>query len=223
MKDIEYKYLVYRVYSRKERPYASSADRLVLYGWTASKNVINAFFEQRTKKKYKVKKTTDDEILEVLKEDLDPDKMIDFIDLRCAATGENVKFFMTKTELIDTEKMIQHYFQDMCRLVEKDHGKKKLLELYINLDDYYLDAIQYLGFKPPEMDDLFDSVEYLDSPSSYLDIDGLIDGAYESVYDVPREFDYHQGIIPGLSMMENVNNKILYSVESFVKVLRDEM
>lgn len=223
MKDDNIKYLVYRAYSRKERPYISSNDRLVLYGWTANKDVLNAFFEQRTKKKYKVKKTNDDEIMEVMKDELDADMMIDFIDLKSASTGETIKFFMTKAELIDTEKNIQHIFQDLSRLVDRDNGKMKLLELYVNLDDYYLDALRYIGFNPPELSDLFDSVEYLDSPSGFMDIDGLIDGAYESACDVPHEFEYHQGIIPSIPYMENVSNKILYSVESFIRVLRDDM
>lgn len=219
----KYKYLVYRAYSRKERPYVSSNDRLVLYGWTANKNVLDAFFEQRDKKKYRVKKTTDEEIKEVLNTEMSPDMMIDFIDLKSASTGEIVKFFMTQMELISTEKNIQHYFQDLSRLVDRDNGKKKLLELYLNLDEYYIDALQYLGFNPPELSDLFDSVDYLDSPSGFMDIDGLIDGAYESICDVPHEYEYHQGIIPSIPMMENVNNKILYSVESFIRVLRDDM
>ena len=98
-----------------------------------------------------------------------------------------------------------------------------LLELYINLDDYYLDALQYLGFKPPEMDILFDSAEYRESTDAIYSIDALIDSAYDALFDVPHEVYVHEGKIPGLSVLESVDTKILYSLESFMKVMKEDM
>lgn len=222
MKD-EYIYLVYRAYSEEERPHSNEKDRIVFYGWTSKKKILKAFFDQRNRKKYKVRKIIPQEVYLVLGNEPDPLYLIDFIDLKSAKTGEDVVLFMTKEELKEVEIKIQRYFSDLSRLVERDDGKMHLLELYINLDDYYLDALQYLGFKPPEMDMLFDSVEYRESSDSMFEIEQLIDSAYEDAYEVPYEVVYHQGVIPGLTTLPSVNNKILYSIESFIKVMREDM
>ena len=222
MKD-EYIYVAYRAYSEEEKPTISERDRLVLYGWTTKKKILKAFFDQRDRKKYKVRKIISQEVYLVLGNDPDPLYMIDFIEIKSAKTGENIILFMTKEELRQTEIKIQQYFHDLSRLIERDDGKMNLLELYVNLDSYYLDPLQYLGFTPPEMDMLFDSVEYRESDDSMYEIEQLIDAAYEDAYEVPHETYVRPGIIPGLTTLPAVSNKILYSAESFIKILRDDM
>ena len=223
MKDEKYSYLVYRVYSEKERPRIPLNDRIVLYGWSSSKSIIKAFFEQRSKKKYKVKKVLEEDAYMHMGAELDPMYCIDYIDLKTSSTDETITLFMTKNELKEAQVAIHNYFSDLCRLVERDNGKMHLLELYINIDDYYLDPLQYIGFKPPELDILFDSVEYRESDDPAYDIEGLINSAYDSAYDVPHETVYHDGLIPGFSTLPSISDKILYSAESFIKVLKNDM
>lgn len=227
MKDEKYTYLIYRAYSEKERPGSSPRDRIVFYGWTSGKSVVKAFFEQRDKKKYKVRKILEEdmdrEVKGYIDGELDFQYLIDFIKLKSSSTGEDVQLFMTGNELKQAEIKIQEYFRDLAGLVERDNGKTRLLELYINLDDYYLDPLQYIGFNPPEMDALFDSVEYRESDDYAYSIEGLIESRYESAYDVPSETYVHTGLIPGFSAMPAVSNKILYSIESFIKVMKEDL
>ena len=229
MKDKDYVYLIYRVYSEKERPYVSLSDRTVFYGWAPTKSIVKAFMTQRTRSKYKVTIATYDEISHTWLASsmydgaMDPELMIDYVNLKSAETNEDVKLFMTSKELREAEHNIQHYFKDLCSLADYSDNAMKLLELYINLDDYYLDALQYLGFKPPEMDILFDSAEYRESTDAIYSIDALIDSAYDALFDVPHEVYVHEGKIPGLSVLESVDTKILYSLESFMKVMKEDM
>ena len=229
MKDKDCVYLVYRVYSEKERPYVSLSDRTVFYGWASNKSVVKAFMAQRSHSKYKVTIASFDEINEswlsgsMYDGVMDPELMIDYVELKSAETLEDVKLFMTKKELKETEKGIQHYFKELPSLADYSDNPMALLELYINLDDYYLDALQYLGFKPPEMDILFDSAEYRESTDAIYSIDALIDSAYDALFDVPHEVYVHEGKIPGLSVLESVDTKILYSLESFMKVMKEDM
>lgn len=219
----DYRYLVYRAYSDKERPGIPENERIVLYGWSSSKAVVKAFIGQRDPKKYKVRKATYDEIISNLKMDLDPEMIIDFVNLESSTTGETIKLFMTYRELKDTEKAVQRYFNDLASLSDRGTSEMTLLELYMNIEEPYISALQFIGFKPPEMDILFDSVEYRESGDYLYTIDGLIESAYDNIYEVPHETLYHNGNIPGLEMLESVNSRILYSVESFMKVMKEDM
>ena len=113
----DYIYLVYRAYSEEERPHSTDKDRLVLYGWTTRKKILKAFFDQRNRKKYKVRKIIPQEAYLVLGNDPDPLYLIDFIDLKSAKTGEDVVLFMTREELKEVEIKIQRYFSDLSRLM----------------------------------------------------------------------------------------------------------
>lgn len=215
------KYLVYRVYSKKERP--DMIDRSRFYGWTNSKNTLKAFIMQRNKKKYKVVKLDDDEIAETFSEEIDDvDAMIDFIKLRSAKTHEEVPLFMTLNEMRETEKKIQRMFLDKASF-ENINGNGNYLELFMNLDPYYADALYFIGFRPREVDIMFPSADYHDDYSSIESIEEKIDNAYDSLYGFPEESLKKQTSIVGLSVIEDIANKIYYSIESFVKVLKDDM
>lgn len=221
MKD-ETKYLIYRSYSEEERPSSHKKDRMVYYGWTSSKSVIKAFFEQRDKKKYKFYKISMGET-RIPDDLLEYSRLIDFVKLKSAATNEEFPLFMTSYEMKQAEHQIQEYFNDLCRLVERDDGRSRLLELYINIDEYYLDPLQYIGFNPPEMEALFDSVEYRECDDSCYDIDALIESRCNAAYDAPYEVVTHTGLIPGFSSTMPVSKQILYSLENFIKVLREDL
>ncbi len=213
-------YLVYRVYSKKERPEHEAREHF--YGWTNNKNVIKAFFQQRDKNKYQVYKTDLEEIGEKFADNnLESNSFIDYLPLKFASTGEEIKFFMTTDEMQEAEVGIQRYFREKCELVTIDRGKTRLLNLFMNLDDYYADALEYIGFIPPEVNELFPTANPLED--NIEDIEDMLSDGYDTYYGAPVERTEHLTKAPGLCMLDKVYMKILYSVESFVKVLRKEL
>lgn len=214
-------YLVYRVYSKKERPDYNN-NRITFYGWTNNKNVIKAFFQQRDKSKYRVYKTCMEELAERFSENnLESNNFIDYLPLRFVSTGEKINFFMTVDEMQEAEIKIQRYFREKCELVTIDRGNTILLNLFMNLDNYYADALEYIGFIPPEMNDLFPTANPLED--NIEDIEDLISDGYDTYYGAPVERLDHLSTAPGISMMDKVYTKILYSVESFVKILKEDL
>lgn len=216
------KYLVYRVYTKEERP--DREDRNVLYGWSTNKSIIKAFQKQRSKDKYRVIKMSRDDIVRTFSEEIDDtDAMIDFIKLKSAKTHEVIYLFMTLNEMRETEKKIQKMFLDQASL-ERIPGNGNYLELFMNLDDYYADALFFIGYRPREVDILFPSADPRDDYASVDRIEQQIDQAYDGLYGFPQEeLRRSTDSVVGLSIIEDVANKICYSVESFIKVMREDM
>ncbi len=220
MKD--YKYLVFRVYTEKERPAASSSERIVFYGWTRNKSVLKAFLEQRTKGKYKFKKLYDEDIAYYYSEDItDESTMIDILELHFSKTGETAKMFMTAKEMKEGEKAIQRMFREQASTFKcsEDGSKWVYLNMFVNLIDYYAEALDFLGYRPPELNNLEDTLV----ASEEDEVEEMIEMAYNGVFDHPEEV-YEPDYKPkGLSAIGDVAHKILYSVESFVKALREDL
>lgn len=216
------KYLVYRTYTKKERPGLS--DRSRFYGWSSNKSVVKAFLEQRNPKKYTVIKMSKDRIAETFSEEIDDvDAMIDMLKLKSVSTGEEIPLFMTLNEMRETEKKIQRMFDDTASL-ERIDGTGNYLQMFLNFDEYYADALFLIGCRPREIDIMFPSADYHDDYSSIMKVEEEIDNAYDRIYTSPSEtYTSHYNKILGLSTLEDVCNKIYYSIESFVKVLKDDM
>lgn len=210
-------FMVFRVYSSKER--ADPNERNVYYGWSHAKSVVLAFLKQRSKKKYQVQKMNRGTIERIYGEEPDDDTAINFVPVKSATTGETVNLFMTKVELLEAEKKIQRLFAQATSLDSAGEDIMEVLELFVNLDPYYGAALYYLGFRPRELDDLFPSADYHDDYGGSLGIEETI----ESVYQSPGELC--PGITPAgqSSVVDDISKKIIYSLESFVKVLRDDM
>lgn len=214
-------YLIYRVYSKKERPDHNRANMKWFYGWTNNKSVLKAFFNQRNKSKYQVVKINLEEIGEIFSENgMDPDLYIDYVPLRFASSHEEIHFFTTINELKETEVRIQRYFREKCELVTRDKGRCRLLNILINIDEYYGDALEYIGFIPPEINDLFPSPNLGDNIE---DIEDLIEDGYNSYLGSPGEKPDHMKNVPGSMFMDKIYTKILYSVESFIKILKEDL
>lgn len=219
-------YLVYRIYSKKERK--DPEERAIFFGWTKSKNIKNAFMMQRSPKKYKVLKCDNDELMDIYERadtdfDLDEHNMISIIKLKSATTGEDVPFFSTADELHEAEINIQRLKEDLCSMETMPGNKKDVrvyLEMIMNLDPYYADALQYIGYKPKEMNILFDSASGFDDLD---DIEMQIHEAYDGYCESPKEnYDEIPGL-PGLSVLDDVSTRIIYSLENFIRVLREEL
>ena len=211
-------YVVIRKYSNKERPDEFDPEgRYSLYGWTKSKKVLDAFFSQRSRRKYKVKEYSQEELEAKFGEsDLYPECMIEYKIIPSAANGNKVPFFTTKMEFSDAQKKILNTFKEKSKLVDKDNGRMILLELYTNLDRYYKSALEYIGFVPPELDAIYDSIEDNDIQKA----EDIIDYQYEIS---PYEIYNHSTGIPCLDELPKDWQKVVFSLEAFIKVLREDM
>lgn len=222
MKD--YKYLIYRIYDKKERP--NERDRSVFYGWTTDKNVILAFLQQRNPDKYKVFKRSNEYISKMYSEDItDYSSMVNFIKIRSVNIQDDVLLFITANELQECEKRIQRIFYDQSSLstIKGNISCLEYVTMITNLDLYYFDALQLIGYRPHEIDDLYPSADYHDDFSSIEKINEQIDSAYDGSIASPEETFSRDYDIPGLSTLTELYCEIIYSLESFVKVLRDDM
>ena len=213
MSDLRY-YMIYRVYDESSRNH--------LYGWCTQKILVKALLSQRDKSKYKVVKMYDDEIADMYSENgLDTDLMIDQVKLRSSLSGDDVMFFTTKSELMEAEKGILRYLRDLPRLVERDKGNLDLLELFHNMKDYYKDALDLLGFRPPELETLFDRDDYVSCDNSIESMCKSIDDTYRfAYYEVKQMIDHPIGLP---SIDTELYTQVIYSLEAFVKILREDL
>lgn len=215
------KYLVYRIYTKEERP--DIEERSVLYGWSKSKSIVKAFNKQRNPSKYRIIKMSDNDIIRMYSETLeDQDNMIDFIKVRSAKTHEELYLFMTRNEMRETEKNIQKMFMSQASFDDvKD--LKIYISMLLNFQNYYGDALYFIGYRPAEVDILFESADWHDSYCNIDKVEEEIDNAYDGICEIPQEVYGKVDGILGLSVIEDVANKIYYSVESFIKVMKDDM
>ena len=230
--DNEKKYMVFRVYSEKERPGVSCNDRILFYGWTASKIVMKAFMKQRSKEKYMVKRLHDDE-LPLIRISPDIENMIDFIQLPSKTAGEKVNIFMTKKEMCDVERAISKFVRTSFTLTDIDApGTKasgmqyeRVLEMFINLKDKYQEALEYFAIWPYELNSLYDNVEYREGDDSRYDVDYMIETSYNEEYDVPHETYTHVTVAPGHKAVSawKLTERLFYSAEAFIMIMRDDM
>lgn len=236
-------YLIYRTYSSKERK--DPDQRTVFYGWTGLKSVRDAFLMQRNSDKYKAIKCYKKDIadthalylydsawtrgedafgdrLHFMDEYVDYNNMIDVIKLISSTTGEEVMFFTTSDELHEGEIRIQRLKEELCSM-ETMEGKKDVkvyLEMILNLDPYYGDALRYIGYRPKELDILFDS------STGFGELDEIemqIHEAYDAAVEYPREWINEIPELPGLSILDDVSSKVIYSLENFIKVLKEDL
>lgn len=215
------KYVVYRVFTKKERP--NPKERYCYYGWSISKAVIKAFMQQRDSKKYDVIKVDTDNV-ECITEDIDDDNyMIDYIKLRSAKSDEEISLFLTRNELRECEMYIQSMFIEESSL-SNINGTGNYIEMILQLDNYYADALFMIGYRPKEIDILFPSADYHDDYSSIESLEEAIDNAYDDSCRFAEEKIKHMPMnIPGLYASIDIANKLYYSVESFIKALRDNL
>ena len=169
-------YIVYRIYSKAEKQEHGMSS--IIYGWSLSKSIIKAFLSQRDDKKYKVIKIYGD-LDEIQIDDcyLDNSNMIDFIKLKSSKSGEEVYLFMTANEMQEAEIKIQRYFRDLCT-VSDIRGKADYVQMFMAIDNYYASALDFIGYRPPEISAMFPSADYRDDPGEIMGIEELIEEIY---------------------------------------------
>ena len=152
---------------------------------------------------------------------LDEHNMINFIRLKSVNNDGDFDIFMTASEMQEAEIKIQRYFRDICS-ISLIPGNDDYLSIIINLDNYYADALNFIGYRPPEISAMYPSADYRDDPGEIIGIEELIDEAYSGSIISPSEDYIHPTTLPGLSVLTDIASRTYYSVESFIKVLRDD-
>lgn len=216
-------YLVFRNYSYKERPHSTPDNRLEFYGWSQDKKVIKAFMIQRSKDKYKVVKKYKEMFPEAMLESwVDIETMIDFIMLPSVTTGNEVPLFMTKQEMSEVEIKLRKYFKELPKLVEMANGEITLLRMYTNLKDKYHDVLNIIGYQPNELKTLYDDSMSDEYSESYIK-DLYSEYVTELGCEDCRKIGHDE--IPGRdwAIENDISYKIIYSVESFVKIMKDDL
>jgi hypothetical protein len=196
------------VYSADERNYSLHNSRL--YGWTHNKSILKAFLRQRDQNKYSTEKHSEDEISEMFSENrLFSENMIDYINVRSAASGEEFMLFTTLQELNECEHRIRRYFEDLSSFTYlKTKGEKipYYVNMVLSLREDYLDALSAIGYNPKEINILYDDAES------------------EYDYRMDNAFDMDSGHIVW-NPLDDIKHstRFIYSLESFIKVLKDDL
>lgn len=211
-------YLIYRAYTREERP--DKSDRYVFYGWTRNKKMILAFLKQRSPKKYKISRIDKMDIEKAYGEMPSEDLILDFVELTSAKTNEKVYLITTKLEMQEAEKKISRLCREMSSISSfAPDCTMEVLELFLNLKDYYKEALYFIGFRPPEVDSLFDSADSRDNYSSTEALEESIEEEYGMPFDLG--ISVMTPITPFIT--EDYSKQVIYSFENFIKVLREDM
>lgn len=210
-------YVVYRVYSSDERP--DPSDRSRFYGWSTSKSVVKALLEQRSSKKYKYREI-DERDRHYFPEIDDRLYMIDFAKLKSAKTREDIIFFTTLSEMKEAEIKIQERFHELSSMDNMDAVKA-----FMHIDRYYLDALEFIGFRPKQIDAIYDTSDPMDNYNTFELVSSEIEDAYDGAAMAPSEDDDFVGCMnpPGLMTISQIADKVLYSMENFVTALLEDL
>lgn len=222
-------YLIHRVFTKDEmrdRPLDNSNN--YFYGWCDDKKILNAFRSQRNKKKYAYFKSTLDEIgKKYSHNDLPLDKKLDLAPLVSVETGEKIHLIMTAREVIETKIRIKRMIKSISSISNICFTKKnKEVDYYVEmlcaLQDKYFDALHYIGFRPIELESKYDSVDENDIHISEIEMDEEWEGtSWASPHEIHSRMS-HLGL-PRKSVVDDVVEEIFLSVESFVRILREEL
>ena len=198
--------------------------KLAPYGWSFDLNIIKAFLNQRVES-YNWIKSSKDEIEKVFNCNSNlNERMINVLKLKSTTYNKNYLLFMTLDELHNCEKLIQRLFVNGCSL--NQHGNIhpdnliKYVIMITNLKDEYYRALYNIGYRPTEvlaiynqnydeLDDIYDQID-----CSYNECSWLSCKEYNSIL---------QYGIPSIHNLNDLYSKVIYSLESFVKVLINEL
>lgn len=208
-------YAVFRIYSRKERE--DPNERSIFYGWSSSKNVVNVFLQQRDPKKYQSVKMDPEEVY-CINDLMEPDTMIDFVKLRTAENHEEIHFYTTLREMQEAEVSIQERFHELCSIPDE-----YTLKMFLHLDPYYLKALELLGFRPKEVDAIYDTSDDRDNYNTLALAKDEIEEAYNGFAAYPPDDHERYQYPPGQMMLSNIGDKLIYSMENFVSALREDL
>ena len=96
------------------------------------------------------------------------------------------------------------------------------IEAILNLRDEYAKVLELIGFQPKELSYIFDSVNERDDPYSIEGISDRICESYEFHAAYPEDNEFKHKVI-GAQAMTSLARQIIYSIQSAVAVLRDDL
>ena len=222
-----FKYVVFRVMQPDEEEFELGP---IYYGWSHSKKIVKAFIKQRGKNKYVYKEMTDEDIecanfSGYSKQD---DSMIKLLMLPSKLDGKKYPLFITDQESKQVEVGIHMYFRDLSSFENYKSNRHELIILYCNLKDEAKQVLEDIGFVPKELDDH----GYFESESIFTclenEIECLLDDAYSrNDYDMidlpfnesPEDVKYTP---KGQLFLNSIHSHICYSLEAYIKILKDE-
>lgn len=197
----------------------------VPYGWTFSKSILYIFLKQRNKKYNFIQVSKDELELTFNADGTTSQRMVNFVRLKSVLTGTDFNLYLTSLELKNTEVLIQRLIRDQAALTLNFKDGDKLIKatwMILNLKDRFSSALFLLGYRPKEITGLFPENEF----GSVDGIEEIIESAYEEVWLPPSMYNSifnNKSKIPSLNILPDLYSKIIYSLESFIKVLRDEL
>ena len=210
--------LIYRIHDPSIKRYKEQ--NMEYYGWTQSKIVAKAFLNQRTKGKYISSKFSIEDIEDITKT-LSDDKEIDFIKITSSKSKKETTIFLTSAELMEIEMRIQKLFVDACSIVNLTRDGETIYnycEAIMNFKKKYADALEIIGYQPTEIAELLDGdYSYGEEFQSFSD---EMKRAYQYKDDY-EEYRDSRNRLPGSILYMDVCRKVVYSLESFIKVSRD--
>lgn len=204
-------YLAYRIYENKDMSFKDS----VLIGWTKHKNVIKSFMAQRDKKKYNIYKVDKSDI----KGKLEKDNRIDALKIQSAKDGKEYLLFITPEELQEAENNIQYMIKQCMEFsrITNDNDIETYVDMYCNLLDEYLDALELIGYVPVEVESI--------GCDAYYEDDGSLESTLDQI-NIAYTKDNKSKVFnrpPGMNTIKAVSKLIIYSLESFIMALKDDM
>lgn len=194
-------FLIYRKYTDEEVRVRRETGRPVdsptkLFGWSEAPYAVKLLALQRDTKKYFTRTVPIHEIRSLGSQRTIDSLQLQLISLKSRQFDHNIVMVTTEEEQGRFEAAIQKMFSDACSLNgwydpnDSEVDLTRMINGLSNLRPRYAEALQYLGYRSPELNYVFDSVE--------------------DRYDTqPAQFD--------------ISKLIIYSFESVVKVLKDEM
>lgn len=188
------------------------------YGWTNSKTILNAFLKQRNKSKYITEKITIDAdlsgayskkgLVDTKYLELDKDLMIDILPIKSCQSGDIVKLFTTNDEKIRITNDIDAMFDELRSFDRMNTDNiKSMVDTYSAIKDKYTDALVKIGYQPMEVEYMYDSVEDIKNYVNYGL--GYSDNEDDDILNHSHNYTIYKSIV--------------YSLESVIKVLKDEL
>ena len=205
-----------RVYAIYRNRFRTKEDPI--YGWTESKSTARMFLKERKKKKYTIMKSRYKELQKRFSEFEDQlDRYrLDLIRFKSSKDGKDYYLISTLNELKSYEMNCQDLFRYMSSTEKIDPNRiEYFLDLIANIQKEYASALNVIGFVPREFESLFpggeDSMEWVQHG---------IDSIYEDI-DI-REYHKHYEM-PGRVATNEIYMRIIYSLESFIRVMKEDL
>lgn len=167
-------YKIYRVYSPEEKQVHGLTDEDAFYvGWTTSKKMVKAFFDQRDPRKYNVEEyELEDEDAKMY--DFEKVWELDILLLKSNHTNELVPLVTSSIEMNNSLRSIDEMFKNQSMICNVDDKVLVSWSIFAQLKNEYQEALHIIGYRQEEEEILYDSVDDPYDPDQYEAADRCI-------------------------------------------------